>query len=814
MWIRIASFILRNRLPILIVLVLLTAFMGFQSRKIEMSYQYAPLLPEDDPVYKEYERFTARFGNEGNLMVLGVQDSLFFGEDHFEKWQELSRDLENVEGITSVFSASDAYRLVRDNESKKFRVEPLFEGNVGTAQLDSLKKEFMGLPFYEDLLYNKDSHTFLLALTLDSGVLESSGRVALMEDIEAKGAVYEEASGNALRYSGLPYIRVGTAEMVKRELNMFIWLALGIAAVIIFLFFRSFKVVLFSMLVVGMAVIWALGIQGMTGFKVTILTGMIPPLIIVIGVPNSVFLLNKFHYEFRSHGNKIKSLQRVIRKIGNATFLTNVTTASGFATFIFTSSRLLVEFGIMAAINIMVVFVLSILLIPIIFSFLPDPGERHVKHLDRPFFEKVIHKLVHICLNHKQKVFAGALGLLIFGGFGISRMQTTGYMLDDIPHEHSLFQDLKFFETHFSGLMPLEIMIDTKKPGGVMQQANLRKIDDLQNELKDFPELSKGLSMTGVVKFARQAYYSGGSERYALPNNMERNFILSHIPQNGEEGPGIVSSFMDSARQRARISFRMEDVGTTRMEGLDREIRAVTDSVFSPGDYNTSVTGSSVVFFKGTDYLVRNLFISLSLAVLLIASFMAWMFRSRRMVLVSLLPNLIPLITTAALMGFFEIPIKPSTILVFSIAFGISVDDTIHFLAKYRQELSETNWSIRAATVLALKETGRSMIYTSIILFFGFGIFTVSSFGGTVALGALVAFTLLVALFANLILLPSLLLGLERMITNESFKEPMLTIYDEDEDIDHDELKISQGPVGEIPGQGDSGIKEGNYVEN
>lgn len=794
MWIRIASLILRNRLPILIVLGLITVFMGFQSSKIEMSYQYAPLLPEDDPVYEEYENFAEQFGNEGNLMVLGVQDSAFFEAGHFQHWQNLSKNIEEITGVTSVLSASDSYQLIRDRENKKFKVKPVFQDSVEQEALDSLKHIFDGLPFYKGLLYNPATQTYLLGITLDKEILESPARVELMEAIKAEGSAYEHLTGNELHYSGLPFIRVETAEMIKRELNMFIWLALGITAIIIFLFFRSFKVVLFSMLVVGVAVIWALGWQGIMGFKVTILTGMIPPLIIVIGIPNSVFLLNKFHHEFRNHGNKIKSLQRVIRKIGNATFLTNLTTASGFATFVFTSSKLLIEFGIMAAINIMMVFVLSLLMIPIIFSFLPDPKERHVQHLERPFLGKIISRLVHISLNHKKIVFAGTLGLLIFGGIGISNMKTTGFMLDDVPHDHQLYRDLKFFEKHFSGLMPLEIMIDTKKPKAVMAQSTLQKMDGLQQKLKTFPELSEGLSMLQVVKFARQAYYNGDSAYYSIPGSMERNFILSYLPRGEKGGAGVVSSFVDSTQQKARISFRMADVGTTRMKDLDREIRAVVDSVFPSGKYDTSVTGSSVVFFKGTDYLIRNLFISLGLAVLLIASFMAWMFRSKRMVVVSLFPNLVPLITTAALMGFFEIPIKPSTILVFSIAFGISVDDTIHFLAKYRQELSQTNWSIRAATVLALKETGRSMIYTSIILFFGFGIFTVSSFGGTVALGALVAFTLLVALFSNLILLPSLLLGLERLITNESFKEPMLTIYNEDEDIDYDELKIDQKP--------------------
>jgi len=794
MWIRIASFILRNRLPILIVLALATAFMGFQSRKIEMSYEYAPLLPKNDPANLEYEKFVEEFGNEGNLIVLGVQDSLFFDILHFKQWQKLSQALEKINGITSVFSVSDAYNLKRNPEVKKFEISPVFEETDNQQHLDSLSHTFSDLQFYENLVYNPETATFLMALTLDKKVLESPERVPLIRKIEAEAEQYSSLTENNIRISGLPYIRVETAEMIKRELNMFIWLALGITAIIIFLFFRSFKVVLFSMLVVGMAVIWALGLQGIMGYKVTILTGMIPPLIIVIGIPNSVFLLNKFHHEFRNHGNKIKSLQRVIQKIGNATFLTNLTTASGFATFIFTSSKLLVEFGIMAAINIIVVFVLSILLIPSIFSFLPDPKERHVRHLKSRFFQKIINRLVHISLNHKKIVYVGTLGLLIFGGFGISQMKTTGYMLDDIPHNHRLYKDLNFFEHHFSGLMPLEIMIDTKKNKGIMAQKNLQKMERFQEKMKAFPEISQGLSMIQLVKFAKQAFYNGNPAYYSLPNAMERNFIMSYIPREMGNGPGVITSFVDSARQKARISFRMEDVGTTKMQVLDAKITSLVDSIFPKSDYNTSITGSSIVFFKGTDYLVRNLFISLGLAVLLIASFMAWMFRSKKMVIVSLIPNLIPLITTAALMGVFDIPIKPSTILVFSIAFGISVDDTIHFLAKYRQELDATNWSIRAATVLGLKETGRSMIYTSIILFFGFGIFTVSSFGGTVALGALVALTLLVALFSNLILLPSLLLGLERLITNETFREPLLTIYNEDEDIDIEELKIGKTP--------------------
>ncbi len=793
MWILVARTILKNRIFFLSLLLVITSFMAYKAGDVQMSYQYAPLLPEDDPAYLEYEAFEQQFGNEGNLMVIGVTDQDFFKLNHFKYWTNFSKKVSDIKGVTSVLSASEAYNLIKNKDEKQFEIEQVFNTNINSQyELDSLKSTFYNLPFYESTLYNKKTNTYLMAITLTPEILQSPERVELINNIKKAGDEYSSRSNNELHYSGLPYIRVTTAEMIKKELNMFIFLALGVTAVIMFLFFRSFKVVMFSMLVVGIAVIWALGTQALFGYKITILTGMIPPLIIVIGIPNSVFLLNKYHQEYKKHGNKIKALQRVICKIGNATFLTNLTTASGFATFIFTSSKILVEFGIIAAINIIGVFILSLLLIPIIFSFLSEPKERHLNHLENKAVNKIVDKLVHISLNHRTKVYIIGGVMLVLGFIGISLIKTTGFMLDDIPHEDPLYIDLKYFEENFDGLMPLEIMIDTQKPNGVLKSSNLKKMDKFHEELSSHPEISKAISLSEVVKFARQGFYNGNKKYFGIPSNQERNFLLSYVANSKGDQQQIISTFIDSTKAKTRLSFRLKDIGTTRMTELYDHVVKSLGEYFPDEKYYTSVTGASVLFFKGTKYLIHNLFVSLFLAIILIASFMAWMFSSKRMVLVSLIPNLIPLIMTAALMGYFSIPIKPSTILVFSIAFGISVDDTIHYLAKYRQELSETNWSIKAAVVLALKETGVSMIYTSIILFFGFGIFGFSEFGGTVALGVLVAVTLLIALFSNLILLPSILLTLEKLITNKSFKEPLLHIYNEDEDIELEELKIEK----------------------
>ena len=659
------------------------------------------------------------------------------------------------------------------------------------SEIDSLANIIKQQQFYKNLLFNTDSGVYVMSIVLEREILFSKDRENLLDDINHVIGNFENQTQVKCHMSGLPYIRVTMARMVKKELNMFLILALIVTATIMFLFFRSFKVVLISLLVVGIAVIWAVGIMGLLGYKITMITGMIPPLLIVIGIPNAVFLLNKYHQEYRGHGNKIKALQRVIRKIGNATFLTNLTTASGFATFIITQSPILVEFGILSSINIILLYFLSILLIPIIFSFLDPPSERHVKHLDKGWTNKLVDGLVYIVVHHRRAIYITTIAIVLFGGWGITKMYISGYMVDDLPHENAVYKDLKFFEKHLKGIMPLEVLIDTKKGNGVMRSSFLRKVDNLQTALEPEEELSKPTSLVEGLKVARQAYYNGNPKYFSLPSSQERNFILRYVPkQTDEESSGLMQNFVDSLRQKTRVSYQVADIGVTRMNHLTERITELTDSIFPKDKYDVTITGGSVVHQKGTSYLVRNLFSSLGVAILIIAVFMALMFSSKRMVLVALIPNMIPLLITSAIMGIFGIPLKASTILVFSIALGISVDDTIHYLAKYRQELEETNWSIKASVILALKETGVSMLYTSIILFFGFGIFSISSFGGTSALGVLVSITLLLAMFVNLVLLPTLLMSLDKSITNKAFKEPLLHIYDEEEDIDLDELRI------------------------
>jgi predicted RND superfamily exporter protein len=807
MWFKFSRVILRNRLLILIVLAIATGFMGYQSQFAKMSYQLAQMLPQSDSTYIEYQQFKSTFGKDGSVVVVGIDDENLYQLANFNAWYDLAHHIKKIKtpfvkdgeklmvnGVTEALSIANAYTLRKNKAEKRFDFEQIVKQKPQTqAQVDSLKEVLLNHPFYEGFLYADSSAATLMVITLNREVLDSKYRNALFEKIDEEVVNFHNKTGIEVHKSGLPYIRANSTTKVASEIKIFLALSVLITSLILYLFFRSFKATLYSMLVVSVGVVWSMGMLSLFDFEVTILTGLIPPLLIVIGIPNCIFLLNKYHSEYKHHGNQIKALSRVIQKIGNAIFLTNTTTALGFATFIFTQSAILVEFGIVAAIDIFVVFLLSILMIPIIFSFLKPPKQRHVKHLENKLMASIVEKMEYLVKHQRKAIYGVTIIVVLLSVYGMSLMTTTGNIIDDLPKNDPIVEDLKFFEQSFNGVMPFEVVVDTKKKGGVFANNGeaLYKIKKLQKVFAKYPQFSKPLSIVEAIKFSYQFYKKGNPKFYILPPATELTKLKKYIQKDDKKSK--FSSFIDSTNQRTRISFQMADVGTEEMDELLNDIRPKIDSIFPPQDYKVTLTGTSVVFLKGTDYLVDNLFTSLTLAIILIASLMSVLFSSVRMVMVSLIPNLLPLLTTAGLMGFFGIPIKPSTILIFSIAFGITVDDTIHFLAKYRQELKHHQWNIKEAVILALRETGISMIYTSIILFFGFGVFTVSSFGGTVALGILVSLTILMAMLADLLLLPSLLLSLDKALTTKAFKkEPLIEIIDEEEDIDLDELEIYQ----------------------
>ena len=786
-WDVVARLILRNKIAILIGVVLVTIFFSTQWKYMRFTYTEANLLPDDHEVNITYNDFLKVFGEEGNLIVLGVKDTTLFTVEKLNAWNALSDSFRKAPEVETVVSIKDLQKLVKDQENEKFALEPFIKDSVSSIQqIEKLQDQlFNQYPFYDNFLFNKKTKTVRTAVYLKKDIVNTPARKDfVMDNLVEKVKAFEKAQGMDVRISGMPYIRTLNAQNIVDEINLFVLAALLVTSLIFFLFFRSFRATFISLIVVCIGVMWTLGILGMLGYEITVLTALIPPLIIVIGIPNCIFLINKYQHEVKSHGNKVKSLQRVITKVGNATLMTNVTTASGFATFILTESTLLKEFGVVASLSILAIFILCLLIIPIIYTFLPYPKDRHLEHLNKKWIGGFVNWMEQMVREKRITIYITSLVLLVVCLIGIFQIKISGSLIEDMPKKAEFFQDIRFFEEEFDGIMPLEIMIDTKRKQGVMKLATLKRMNKIEEFINETPEFSKPISVVGLVKYSKQAYYNGNPKYYQLPTSQENSFILSYA-KNSTSNVDLLKNFVDSTGQYARITTFMKDIGTDKMERIQENLQDKIDNVFPEERYNVTMTGKALVFQKGTKYLVKNLAISLSLAVILISLFMAYMFRSFRMIIVSLIPNLLPLVVTAGLMGYLGVPIKPSTILVFSIAFGISVDDTIHFLAKYRQELQANNWKIKKSVYAALRETGVSMFYTSIVLFFGFSVFIISSFGGTVALGALVSVTLLFAMLSNLLLLPSLLLSLERSIANkEVLKEPTINIIPSEDDDD------------------------------
>jgi hypothetical protein len=772
MWPFIARKILRNRIAFIVVLAMLTTFMGYHASKIELSYEFAKILPSTDSAYTEYNNFKDLFGQDGNIMVIGLQDKNFFTMSKFNDWHNLSLDIKKIKGVENVIAITNVSKVAFDDSLHKIMFVPFLTlMPENQEQLNRVKLSLDSLPFYDGFVLNKETSAHLMAVTFSQSEINSKNRISIVNKIKQKALQYATKHSSDVHLSGMPYIRTVFMQKVSNEMVLFLSLALVLMFLILWVFFRSFSSVLVSLLIVVIGVIWSVGTIELLNYKITVLSALVPPLILIIGVPNCIFFINKYHAEYARHKNKTKALARMINTMGITLFLANLTTAIGFAVLYFTDSALLVEFGVVSGINVMITFGITLILIPIVLSYLAPPKLKHTKHLEGKRINKILDYIIHLVSNKRKAVYFMIGSVTVISIIGMSKISVLGYVVDDFPQKDKVYDDLRFFEKNFSGVLPFEILIDTKKPNGVFADNAkvLYKINALQKKIAKYPEFSKPLSLAEAIKFSYQFYKDGNPKYYILPGFTELK-KLSDYSLPIKSNMSNFNLFLDRSRQYTRISYQMADVGSERIKTLMNEIQPKADSVFAGTDYKVSFTGHSLIFLKGNDYLLSNLLESLAVEILLIILIGLALFRSLRIILLSKLPCLIPLIITAGLMGYFGIRFKPSTILIFSIAFGISSDGTIYFLSRFRQELQSRTQTYAGAVHATILETGRSMIYTNIILFAGFFIFALSDFGSTAALGILLSLTLLIAMITNLLLLPSIMLSIEGKMAKKLLK--------------------------------------------
>ncbi|MGN6401146.1 MAG: efflux RND transporter permease subunit [Flavisolibacter sp.] len=769
MWNLLGKAILRYGYVLLLALLGITAFLGWRASKVKLSYEFAKAIPTDNPKYVAYQEFRKKFGDDGNLLVVGIQTDSFFHQQFFNDYKALHHHLKKLKGVDDIVSVPMAINLVRNEATEKLQASPVFPDTVLTQQqIDSSKNVFLNLPFYKGLLYNPDTHAWLMGLRMNTALINSAERTDIVNNIVKDVNEFAAAHKIEVHLSGLPYIRTVTSYRIENEMRFFLVGSVLLSALILLLFFRSASAMLLSLAVVIVGVIWSVGVLNLSGYKITILTALIPPLVVVIGIPNCIYFLNKYHTTFRQTGDKKAAIVAMVGKMGVVTLFCNIAAAIGFAVFALTQSAILKEFGVVAGISIMSLFFISLILIPVVLNLLPAPKARHTKYLDNAWLQRWLDGLERWSSHHRKLIYSVTVIILVIAVAGIFKLKSVGHIVDDLPKGDKVYTDLKFFEENFKGVMPLEIVIDTKRINGLRGSRALvtyRKIDSLSKYITSMPDMARPLSITEGLKFVKQAFFEGDSAQYSMPGENDLLALRSYLSTDNDSAASqnsfskLVASFIDSSKRETRISVSMKDIGSIRLPLVLDSIQKKSSQLFDSSKYNVQFTGTSVTFLEGSRFIINGLKDSVLWAFLLIALCMLYLFKSFRVLLCSLIPNVIPLIITAGVMGWTGVPLKPSTVLVFSVALGIAIDITIRFLVNYKQQLKENSADVFQTVIETIHSTGLSIIYTSIVLIAGFVIFCFSGFGGTKALGWLTSLTLITATFANLVLLPALIIS-------------------------------------------------------
>lgn len=772
MWKKLGESILRYRAIWLTLLLLATVFMGWQASQVKLSYDFAKAIPTDNPQYLAYQDFKKKFGEDGNLLVIGMQTDKLFSAPVFNDYAALHRQLKTVRGVEDILSIPAAVNLQKNWETGKLQVLPVFDsGALTQVQVDSSRAQFYNLPFYRGLMYNRETNAFLMGVRINPALLASKERTRVVTEITELAETFGAKHNIQMHLSGLPLIRTMMALRLEREMKWFTIASVLLSALILWLFFRSVSATLLSLAVVLIGVVWSFGTMNLFGYNITLLTALIPPLIVVIGIPNCIYFLNKYHTSYNHTFDKHSAIVQMIEKMGIVTLFCNIAAAIGFAVFALTKSAILQEFGVVAGINIMLLFFISLVFIPSVLSFIAAPKERHTRYLHNKRLQRWLDQLEIWAINHRRSIYIVTGLVLVASVVGLLQLRSKAYIVDDLPKGDKIYTDLKFFETHFKGVMPLEILVDTKKPNGLRGARSLavfQGMDSLSTYLATREQMARPLSIVEGLKFAKQAFFEGDSSNYTMPSEYDLPALQSYLSMRGSSSGGgnnafnrIVSSFMDSTLQYARMSVNMKDVGSEQLPLILDSVKQQAARYFDTAKYNVQLTGTSVTFLEGSGYIINGLKESVFWAFLLIAACMLYLFRSGRILLCSLIPNVIPLVITAGVMGWVGVPLKPSTVLVFSVALGIAIDITIRFLVNYKQEQNSAV-SVQQNVIQTIHSTGLSIIYTAIVLTAGFVIFCFSSFGGTQALGWLTSLTLVTATIANLVLLPALLINLTK----------------------------------------------------
>lgn len=746
-----ARLIIRNPKTVITGFLLVLLASVFPALQLRTDFNLEGFYQDEDPVVMQYAQLEDEFGRDDNRIVIGYTREDLMSSEGMEQNRALHAELETLPFILDVQSLSKAERMTNLEDQLVFT--PYFDSE--TIYDEPLFTELKEDPFVTGFLINDALTSTAFYVEVDQEQNTYTNRNELISRLTKIVRQFETNSDLQVHISGIPYFRNLYVNMLNSEIIFYISISSVLIIALLWYLYRSIWGVVLPMIIVWSTLLLTLALIHITGGYIEIMSSTIAPILLCVGIADSIHMISKYD-DARDQGlSKQDSIVEMIRTLGSATFLTSLTTAIGFITLMSSTIMPMKRFGIYTASGVLIAYLVTIFFLPAALSL--SKRARIFSEQKSPFFRwssRQLSSLSRINETYKISIILFSLLLLSVSAWQMTGLTVNGRVFDDVSEETQVMQDQAWFSEHLVPILPLEILIRTGTEEGTLSADLMQRIAETEKFLMQVPEIEKvtsGKTLLAQVHHVlnpHQAFLSVASTPL-----LAQYLLLLEI-----SGTDVVEELFTFSYETIRITAMIKDAGSERINEIRRELHLHLTEYY-PGE-EISVTGSTVLSADLVGKIVRSLMTSMGLAIGLISVLMALLFRNVRMMLIALVPNLLPLVVTGAVMAFFGVDIKPSTAVIFTIAFGIAVDDSIHFLARFRVEMSRGS-SLHEALSITLHKTGRAIIITSMILLAGFGSLISSDFVSTAMMGVMVSSTIFSALIADLLLLPALFHWLE-----------------------------------------------------
>jgi len=746
--------ILNHPKVILSILAAITLVLGTFLPKVKMDFSIEQLFSQNDPVINRFLNFREEFDGVDNRIFLLYESDDPFSYKNLELNKKMVYAFENIEGVSKVTSLTNIELFTEGGE---YLLSPVYE-NIPKS-IDSLniaKERIISSDLLKNYLISEDGKVAAILIEVSDSFNEHESRESIVKQIDE----LQLGTDWTWHQTGLPIIRTRYVQYMIADNITFLIPVLSMLILLLSLLFRSLVGLALPLIVVLLTIIWTLGFMTATGITINIISYIIPTLLMVVGISDSVHFLVKYYKTLHLLGDKREALTQSLQKIGTAIFLTSITTAIGFGALSMVNIEIVKEFGIFTAMGVFFAFIITVLFIPSSLMLLGKTPKTKLEAYSRGYRVKIVKKLITIVRGHPKKIIFTGITITIIGFFGALQINPHSKLLDDLRPGNTLLEDMRLAEDRMGSVLPVEIIItvdENENFQDIQDVAVISFTDELASYISKIPEIGKVVSVSDYLKAINQAMNDGDKSFYQVP--LSREIISQYMLLYDSE----FNSLINSDLTKLRIASQIKDIDSRRSAEIEKELNTYIASVIPEG-ISAEVTGTAFLALRTNNYLVKNLLGSFLVALIIITFLMIVLFRSVKMAFISILPNIIPMMVMAAVLGFLQIPLRPATAMTFAVAFGIAVDDTLHYLIRYRMELSKQHY--RQANDSTMLGTGIAMMSTTAILSAGFLVLILSQFTPTVEFGMLSVITIVTALIGDLTFLPALLSQIKPKIKN------------------------------------------------